>query len=42
VLRDVRDGVVSAHAARAVYRVALTGDRRAVDQAATEALRASI
>ena len=41
VLRDVRDGVVSPAKARAVYRVALTGDRRHVDLEATEALRSS-
>ena len=39
VLRDVRDGVVSGEAARQVYGVALSGDGRAVDTAATEALR---
>ncbi len=41
VLRDVRDGVVSAGAARAVYGVALTADGRAIDAAATAALRAA-
>jgi len=40
VLRDVRDGVVSADAARDVYKVAVTADGRAVDDVATAALRA--
>ncbi len=39
VLRDVRDGVVSEEAARTLYGVALTADRRAVDHATTERLR---
>ena len=39
VLRDVRDGLVSAAAARSVYAVALSPDGRAVDTAATAALR---
>ena len=41
VLRDVRDGVVSREAALTTYAVALTPDARAVDAAATQALRAS-
>ncbi|MCC7427621.1 MAG: hydantoinase B/oxoprolinase family protein [Alphaproteobacteria bacterium] len=41
VLRDVRDDLVSAAAARATYGVALTPDGREVDIAATEALRAA-
>jgi N-methylhydantoinase B len=40
VLRDVRDGVVSAEAAETVYAVALTPDGKAVDEARTAALRA--
>ncbi|MFC3231100.1 hydantoinase B/oxoprolinase family protein [Marinibaculum pumilum] len=39
VLRDVRDGVVSAAAAEQVYGVALTEDGRAVDAARTATLR---
>jgi N-methylhydantoinase B len=39
VLRDVRDGIVSLAKAKAVYRVALTGDERNVDRDATAALR---
>jgi N-methylhydantoinase B len=42
VLRDVRDGVVSAHAAGDVYGVVLTSDLRAVDRVATERLRAEL
>ena len=42
VLRDVRDGYVSEGAARAFYGVALSADRRSVDQAATRALRSSM
>lgn len=41
VLRDVRDGVVSADAAREVYGVALTADLRALDVDETSRLRAS-
>lgn len=41
VLRDVRDGVVSMDAARDVYGVTLTRDRRAVDTEATARLRAA-
>jgi N-methylhydantoinase B len=40
VLRDVRDGVVSAEAARDVYGVVLSADGKAVDAAATQTLRA--
>ncbi|MGE0223576.1 MAG: hydantoinase B/oxoprolinase family protein [Acetobacteraceae bacterium] len=40
VERDVRDGLVSAGNARALYKVALTADG-AVDEAATQALRAA-
>jgi len=40
VLRDVRDGVVSAEAARTVYGVVLHADGRSVDDAATAAARA--
>jgi N-methylhydantoinase A/oxoprolinase/acetone carboxylase beta subunit/N-methylhydantoinase B/oxoprolinase/acetone carboxylase alpha subunit len=40
VLRDVRDGVVSARAAADHYGVVLTADGRAVDDAATARLRA--
>lgn len=39
VLRDVRDGIVSTDAARAVYGVALSDDGRSVDMAATARLR---
>ncbi len=39
VLADVRDGKVSAARAREVYRVALTPDASAVDEAATAELR---
>ncbi len=39
VMRDVRDGLVSAEAARTLYRVAITADGR-VDTAGTAALRA--
>jgi N-methylhydantoinase B len=39
VLRDVRDGVVSPEAARAVYKVAIAADGRSVDDAATASLR---
>jgi N-methylhydantoinase B len=39
VLRDVRDGVVSPQAAESDYGVALMGDGRSVDQAATTELR---
>jgi len=39
VLLDVRNGIVSAQAARAVYGVAITADGRSVDIAATRALR---
>ena len=42
VLRDVRDGYVSEGAARAFYGVALSADRRSVDQAATQHLRSSM
>ena len=38
VARDVRDGLVSAEAARRIYKVALTADG-APDLAATAALR---
>jgi N-methylhydantoinase B len=41
VLRDVRDGFVSAGAARDVYGVVLAGDGRAVDERATAFLRGS-
>jgi N-methylhydantoinase B len=41
VLRDVRDGVVSAEAAEQVYGVALTPDRKAVDETRTRELRAT-
>ena len=40
VLADVRGGFVGAEAAREEYGVALTADGRAVDDAATRALRA--
>jgi len=39
VLRDVRDGVVSAAAAEREYGVAITSDGRAIDEARTAALR---
>ena len=39
VLLDVRNGIVSAQAARAVYGVAIAADGRSVDIAATRALR---
>ena len=39
VLRDVRDGIVSAEAAERDYGVAVTQDRRSVDEARTAALR---
>lgn len=41
VLADVRDGLVSVEAARRSYGVALTADGRAVDRAATQALRSA-
>lgn len=41
VLADVRDGLISADAARRTYGVALTADGRAVDEAATRALRSA-
>ena len=41
VLRDVRDGVVSAEAARREYGVALTADGRAVDKDETGRLRSA-
>jgi N-methylhydantoinase B len=39
VLQDVIDGYVSAQAAHRLYGVALTGDGREIDRAATTALR---
>lgn len=39
VLRDVRDGLVSADAAREIYHVAFTPDGRDIDRDATRALR---
>jgi N-methylhydantoinase B len=41
VLRDVRDGIVSAAAAERDYRVAIAGDGRSIDEARTAELRAS-
>jgi N-methylhydantoinase B len=41
VLRDVRDGIVSAAAAERDYGVALSADRRSVDQPQTMALRSA-
>jgi N-methylhydantoinase B len=41
VLRDVRDGVVSAAAAERDYAVAVAADRRSIDEARTAALRAA-
>ncbi|WP_116134454.1 hydantoinase B/oxoprolinase family protein [Tropicimonas sp. IMCC34043] len=40
VLRDVRHGLVSAGAAREIYKVVLTKDHAGIDEGATEALRA--
>jgi N-methylhydantoinase B len=40
VLRDVRDGVISAPAAERDYAVAIAADGRNVDEARTAALRA--
>jgi hypothetical protein len=42
VLRDVRDGFVSEGAARALYGVVLSADRRSVDHAVTRHLRSSM
>ena len=42
VLRDVRDGVVGIEAARALYGVELSADRRSVDMKATEQRRRSM
>jgi N-methylhydantoinase B len=41
VLRDVRDGVVSATGAERDYAVAIAADGRSIDQARTAALRAA-
>jgi hypothetical protein len=42
VLRDVRDGLVGVEAARALYGVELSTDRRSVDVTATEQRRRSM
>jgi N-methylhydantoinase B len=42
VLRDVRDGLVGVEAARSLYGVELSADRRSVDVTATEQRRRSI
>ena len=39
VMRDVRDGIVSAHVAQTIYRVAFDADSLIADMPATEALR---
>ncbi len=41
VLRDVHDNIISPQVAREIYGVVLTGDERAVNDAATQALRGS-
>jgi N-methylhydantoinase B len=42
VLRDVRDGLISAAAAEREYAVAIAADGRSVDEAKTAALRAAV
>jgi N-methylhydantoinase B len=42
VLRDVRDGTVSRHAARDIYGVVIADDGRSLDTAATERQRAAL
>ena len=42
VLRDVRDGVVSAEAAERDYTVAIAKDGRSIDDTRTAALRAAM